>query len=282
MANGERGAPGTGRLLGMDGLRGVAALAILITHVWDFGTPDPLHTANGGGRIDVGLLHPAFAVLGLAVPLFFTLSGFLLYRSFSAAIIGVSKQPSVRDYARACIFRIVPTYWVILSIVGVVFGARSYLPQTEGSPSATSPRIRMPWHRASSSPRTICRRPTSPASDPPGRSSAKRSSTSCSRLLCLPLILLAMRAGSQRIRIALAFVAPFALARHRACLQTIRAGPARTASRWRVGCRLGQRLPAQLLLPGRPLRGGDAGCSDLGAPRARHARTSRGGCERWG
>src|SRR6059036_3014299 len=78
MANGDRGAPGTGRLVGMNGLRGVAALSILTTHVWDYGTPAPLHGAIGGGPVDVGLLHPVFAVLGLSVALFFTLSGFLL------------------------------------------------------------------------------------------------------------------------------------------------------------------------------------------------------------
>ena len=103
MGNGERGAPapGTGRLVGMNGLRGVAALTILTTHVWDYGTPDPAHSANGGGRIDVGILHPVFAVFGLAVALFFTLSGFLLYRRFSGSIIRGSKAPSVRQYARS-------------------------------------------------------------------------------------------------------------------------------------------------------------------------------------
>src|SRR5436190_20172908 len=113
-----RGTSGTGRLIGMNGLRGVAALSILTTHVWDYGTP------NGGpGRINVGLLHPAFAVLGLAVALFFTLSGFLLYRRFAAAIIGGGRQPSVRYYARARILRIIPAYWVILAIAGLIFGA---------------------------------------------------------------------------------------------------------------------------------------------------------------
>jgi peptidoglycan/LPS O-acetylase OafA/YrhL len=69
MQTGARGTPGTGGLIGMNGLRGVAALSILTTHVWDYGTPN-----GGSGRINGGFMHPVFAVLGLAVVLFFTLS----------------------------------------------------------------------------------------------------------------------------------------------------------------------------------------------------------------
>jgi peptidoglycan/LPS O-acetylase OafA/YrhL len=107
----------------MNGLRGVAALAVMTTHVWDFATPDALGRVNGAGRIDVGLLHPVFAAFGLGVALFFTLSGFLLYRRFAASILGVAKRPSVRDYAWARVLRIVPLYWAILLITGVFFSA---------------------------------------------------------------------------------------------------------------------------------------------------------------
>jgi peptidoglycan/LPS O-acetylase OafA/YrhL len=40
MQTGARGTPGTCRLIGMNRLRGVAALSILTTHVWDYGTPN--------------------------------------------------------------------------------------------------------------------------------------------------------------------------------------------------------------------------------------------------
>ena len=42
MQTGARGTPGTGRLIGMNGLRDVATLSILKTQVWDCGT------SNGG------------------------------------------------------------------------------------------------------------------------------------------------------------------------------------------------------------------------------------------
>lgn len=204
MANGERGAPGTGRLVGMNGLRGVAALAILTTHVWDYGTP-------GAGRIDVGVLHPVFAVLGLGVALFFTLSGFLLYRRFSAAIIGVSKPPNVREYARARIFRIVPAYWVILGIVGVAFAA-TLVPVSNGG------RV---LGNLTSHPRAMAANFLFVQNYMPGTNITGIGSTwtllneavfyVALPLLALPLIRLAGRAPSPRIRAALAFAAPFTL-----------------------------------------------------------------------
>jgi len=106
----------------MNGLRGIAALAILTTHTWDYGSPRA-RTEVAPIRSDVGFLNPVFLLFGLAVVLFFTLSGFLLYRRFAAAILGEVKRPSVREYARARILRIVPAYWLILAVVGLIFSA---------------------------------------------------------------------------------------------------------------------------------------------------------------
>lgn len=212
MANGERGAPapGTGRLVGMNGLRGVAALSILTTHVWDYGTPNPPHNANGGGPIDVGILHPVFAVFGLAVALFFTLSGFLLYRRFSGAIIRGTKRPSVREYARARFFRIVPGYWVILGIVGFVFAA-TLVPSDGGrvlGNLASHPRTAVADY--------LFAQNYAPATNTTGIGSTWTLLNEAVfyivlPLLSLPLFWLAARAGSQRIRTALAFGAPFTL-----------------------------------------------------------------------
>jgi peptidoglycan/LPS O-acetylase OafA/YrhL len=115
---------GMGRLVGMNGLRGIAALTVLITHVRAYGTPDPVHhSVNGGGPVDVGLMHPLFVLLTFGVPLFFSVSGFLLYRRFAAAIVIPRRRPSVIDYARARVLRILPPYWAILFVTGVLFPA---------------------------------------------------------------------------------------------------------------------------------------------------------------
>jgi peptidoglycan/LPS O-acetylase OafA/YrhL len=110
-------AVGRGRLRGVDGLRGLAALMVLCSHVWQYGAP------FNRGTVDTGVFDHVLILLGLGVVLFFALSGFLLYRRFAAAILGLAPTPSVREYARNRALRILPAYWVILLAAGVVFAA---------------------------------------------------------------------------------------------------------------------------------------------------------------
>ena len=106
-----------GRLSGFDGLRGIAALSVLTFHTWLYGAPgEPL-------GVDVGHLRLLFSSLDLGVVLFFTLSGFLLYRGFAAVILGLSTRVDVRSYALGRFLRIAPAYWVALIGVGVVLSA---------------------------------------------------------------------------------------------------------------------------------------------------------------
>jgi peptidoglycan/LPS O-acetylase OafA/YrhL len=61
--------------------------------------------------------------LAVGVTLFFTLSGFLLYRPFAASIArGVPHMP-IAAYLRNRVLRIAPAYWVILAISALVIGA---------------------------------------------------------------------------------------------------------------------------------------------------------------
>ena len=103
-----------GYVLGLSGLRGVAALAIVVAHVIDYGPPT---------RAGLGAFEPIRPLLGLSVVLFFTLSGFLLYRRFAASIVDGHRRPDMRDYALGRFLRIVPAYWVILLVTGTVFSA---------------------------------------------------------------------------------------------------------------------------------------------------------------
>jgi peptidoglycan/LPS O-acetylase OafA/YrhL len=82
----------------LDGLRAVAAAAVLLTHV-AFRTGETSRGAGGAllARLDVG------------VAVFFVLSGFLLYRS---------TRP-LRRYALRRVARILPAYWVLLAVVAV-------------------------------------------------------------------------------------------------------------------------------------------------------------------
>lgn len=95
------------RIAGIEGLRAVAAGAIVIYHVWAYSSPD-------GIRVERRLLDKLLPDLQFGVTLFFALSGFLLYRLFAAALLRGGAFPSVTAYLRNRALRIVPVYWVIL------------------------------------------------------------------------------------------------------------------------------------------------------------------------
>jgi peptidoglycan/LPS O-acetylase OafA/YrhL len=110
------------RLVGIEGMRAIAACSILVFHATQ------LFTA---GNVAVfGVLAVAGKPLWLGVTCFFVLSGFLLYRPFAAAIMSGAPLPSVRRYFRHRVLRIVPAYWVILVVVGFVLGAACVDPMT--------------------------------------------------------------------------------------------------------------------------------------------------------
>jgi peptidoglycan/LPS O-acetylase OafA/YrhL len=61
--------------------------------------------------------------LAFGVVLFFTLSGFLLYRPFAASVLRGAPLPSVRRYLGNRALRIAPAYVAILLLVALVLGA---------------------------------------------------------------------------------------------------------------------------------------------------------------
>jgi peptidoglycan/LPS O-acetylase OafA/YrhL len=95
------------RLDALDGLRGLAALGVLVLHVWMFSYGD-LH------RPPKGFLDLVFGELRLGVQLFFVLSGFLIYRPFVAAALDDTKGPSLTRYTVRRAARILPAYWAAL------------------------------------------------------------------------------------------------------------------------------------------------------------------------
>jgi peptidoglycan/LPS O-acetylase OafA/YrhL len=77
--------------------------------------------AELGHRLDMLMPHLAYGVV-----LFFTLSGFLLYRPFARSVVQGERLPSVARYLRNRALRILPAYWVILLICAVVLGSVLY------------------------------------------------------------------------------------------------------------------------------------------------------------
>jgi peptidoglycan/LPS O-acetylase OafA/YrhL len=106
----------TRRLQGIEGMRALAASMIVLVHIWGFSSPD-------GDALGFDLwIGDALSTLSVGVTLFFTLSGFLLYRPFVAAIARGTERMSVRAYFRNRFLRIAPAYWAILVACGLVIG----------------------------------------------------------------------------------------------------------------------------------------------------------------
>jgi peptidoglycan/LPS O-acetylase OafA/YrhL len=109
--------PRLGRLTGVEGLRAVAASSIVVYHVWIYSSPS-------GKPVEVGYLSRfALPHLAVGVTLFFALSGYLLYRPIAASLLETGQVPGVRNYLRNRALRILPAYWVVLTVVAVILPA---------------------------------------------------------------------------------------------------------------------------------------------------------------
>jgi peptidoglycan/LPS O-acetylase OafA/YrhL len=99
----------------LDSLRALAAGGVVFTHVC------------------VGLYAPAYSPIGnlgtpfgqSAVMLFFVVSGFVLYRPFVAARADGRPEQPVRRFALRRLARILPLYWVLLTLYAALGGAPS-------------------------------------------------------------------------------------------------------------------------------------------------------------
>lgn len=130
--------PGNPRFPLLDGLRALAALSILVYHTATFS-----RASEGQAG-----LSPYLARLNVGVAIFFVISGFLLYRPFVAARAGLAPQVRVRDYARRRGLRIIPAYWVALTLLAIypglqgVFGPHWWVYYGFGQDYAQSTEIR--------------------------------------------------------------------------------------------------------------------------------------------
>src|SRR5437764_15116070 len=101
------------RLPLFDSLRAIAALAVLGTHAAVFAG---LETSRSS------VLRPYAARLDVGVAVFFVVSGFLLYRPFVLARTRGGPRPATGPYAWRRFLRIVPAYWVALTLTTLWVG----------------------------------------------------------------------------------------------------------------------------------------------------------------
>ncbi|MFB4288205.1 acyltransferase family protein [Nonomuraea sp. ATR24] len=102
----------SGRQPALDGIRAVAALAVLLFHV----------SMEAGTALQPGFLGGLLSRGEIGVPIFFTLSGLLLYRPWAAALLTGDPEPAAGRYLWRRFFRIVPAYWLVVAVALLLWG----------------------------------------------------------------------------------------------------------------------------------------------------------------
>lgn len=102
--------PGHPRFPLLDSIRALAAISVMLVHVG-------LYTGGFGPWY-----KQLFAQLDFGVPVFFLLSGFLLYRPMLAARVSGLPRQLTSAYARNRFTRILPAYWLVLAVAALVPG----------------------------------------------------------------------------------------------------------------------------------------------------------------
>jgi peptidoglycan/LPS O-acetylase OafA/YrhL len=95
--------PVKGRDAALDGIRALAALGVWVLHVG----------GNTGVMYREGMFAWMTTRLGIAVPIFFLLSGLLLYRPWVRALIEGAPSPRPGLYLWRRVLRVMPAYWLV-------------------------------------------------------------------------------------------------------------------------------------------------------------------------
>lgn len=103
-----------GRVASLTGIRAVAALLVMLTHA-----------AYTTGKYPQGYLGLVYSRAEIGVPIFFVLSGFLLFARWVKAAALSKQPPSVRRYAWHRVRRIMPAYVVTVVVAYLVYHFRT-------------------------------------------------------------------------------------------------------------------------------------------------------------
>jgi peptidoglycan/LPS O-acetylase OafA/YrhL len=95
---------------GFNGLRAIAAVTVLL-----------IHTAFISGFTFQSSLGIYTARLEIGVSVFFLISGFLLYRPFAISHLTGRSAPNTKRFWERRLLRIVPAYWLALTLLTYVF-----------------------------------------------------------------------------------------------------------------------------------------------------------------
>ena len=102
------------RVASLTGIRAVAALLVMATHA-----------AYTTGKYTHGYVGLVYARMEIGVPIFFVLSGFLLFGPWVKAVATDGASPSVRRYAWHRVRRIMPAYVVTVLVAYAIYHWRT-------------------------------------------------------------------------------------------------------------------------------------------------------------
>ncbi|MFN8170135.1 MAG: acyltransferase [Candidatus Nanopelagicales bacterium] len=102
----RREVSGGAHFAALDGYRAIAALMVVLTHV----------ATSSGVAITGGVVGHVLARFDFGVPLFFLMSGFLLYRPWVRTGLEGRARPGLGRYALRRAARILPLYWVVVVV----------------------------------------------------------------------------------------------------------------------------------------------------------------------
>lgn len=103
-----------GRVASLTGIRAVAALLVMATHA-----------AYTVGKYPQGYVGLVYSRMEIGVPIFFVLSGYLLFSPWVSAAATAGAPPSVRRYAWRRVRRIMPAYVVTVVAAYLVYHFRT-------------------------------------------------------------------------------------------------------------------------------------------------------------
>lgn len=98
------------RVDGLDGLRILSAVAVVIYH---------LLGEIVGGNPTAGVVLPTTALI------FFVITGYVIYRPFLIAHVGGTPQPPMAPFYLSRLLRVLPLWWIAVAVKVSVFGAGS-------------------------------------------------------------------------------------------------------------------------------------------------------------
>jgi peptidoglycan/LPS O-acetylase OafA/YrhL len=102
------------RVASLTGIRAVAAMLVVATHA-----------AYTTGKYNHGYLGLVYSRMEIGVPIFFVLSGFLLFGPWVKAAATSGRPPSVRRYAWHRVRRIMPAYAVTVLVAYLIYHFRT-------------------------------------------------------------------------------------------------------------------------------------------------------------